>query len=307
MEFVLMFVEEHRTDANGTELYHRVWMEKPADEKKLRAGPGWNGSSAHYFQSLSLGYSGTLDTHYRPGETQKAIEPLKFYSDEQTAHDHDHTQKVLNKEIFHLTSQDAPLEERDTAPNGSLYIWTLKPSTHPEIDLALQVRNDDTSDTLGVLYNNRGISPCDLARDMREQCETEFNSTVTPTKCSCNNVFFNIWSACVLVQVDGDLPSFSAWGAGCKDASQDVTDGYMNGLDLGTPIPIWAFMGVPDDGKFNVSYVRRGELLLPTIEVSCSYHNQFAKPFKQPTSRAAATLSPTIGPLSKKSPLLYPV
>ncbi|KAF9456248.1 hypothetical protein BDZ94DRAFT_1276126 [Collybia nuda] len=120
-----------------------------------------------------------------------------------------------------------------------------------------QVRSDDTSDTLGVLYNNQGISPCDLARDIREQCEPEVNSTVSPTECSCNNVFFNIWSACILVQVSGDLPSFSAWGAGCKNASQDVTDGYMNGLGLGTPIPIWAFMRVPDDDKFNIDYVRR--------------------------------------------------
>ncbi|PPQ80488.1 hypothetical protein CVT25_001754 [Psilocybe cyanescens] len=80
--------------------------------------------------------------------------------------------------------------------------------------------------------------------------------TPTPTLCTCNNVFFNIWSACSFGSGNNTLPMFSSWLARCTTGSIDLNasakmkDGgeSMIGID----IPVWADIPVPGNTSFDL-------------------------------------------------------
>ncbi|RDB15614.1 hypothetical protein Hypma_004059 [Hypsizygus marmoreus] len=121
----------------------------------------------------------------------------------------------------------------------------------------VQARNEE----LGHLYNSNGQSPCTMTRAMSTPCSTsdlqigraisarDDISSPAPSACTCNNVFFNMWSACLLTEGNTTLPLFNAWGAQCRTDSLNVTDGYSSKNNV--EIPEWAFIAVTSDSKFD--------------------------------------------------------
>uniref|UniRef100_A0A8H8CPL0 Uncharacterized protein n=1 Tax=Psilocybe cubensis TaxID=181762 RepID=A0A8H8CPL0_PSICU len=102
-----------------------------------------------------------------------------------------------------------------------------------------------------------------------EYCfETEYTSNIstfsnptldvpqTPSLCTCNNVFFNIWSACSFASGNNTLPMFSLWSSTCTargislEASNNMKNG--GGSMMGIEIPAWADIPVPGNTAFDL-------------------------------------------------------
>jgi len=75
-----------------------------------------------------------------------------------------------------------------------------------------------------------------------------------------NNVFFNLWSACLLSTGTATLPMYSDWGQQCQDGSLTLKDGYPPQFRQNMNLPGWAFLNVPPStSQFDVSGAMQGE------------------------------------------------
>ncbi|KAF8233346.1 hypothetical protein L208DRAFT_893021 [Tricholoma matsutake] len=91
------------------------------------------------------------------------------------------------------------------------------------------------------------MSPCQSS-PFRRVLRTRYNAV--PTTCSCNNVFFNLWGACLLSQTNtSNLPTFGDWASNCTNRSINLTVGSPNNS---VHVPSWAFASVSGNSTFNV-------------------------------------------------------
>lgn len=127
------------------------------------------------------------------------------------------------------------------------------------------------SDNLPELNNYLGQTPCTLCDQIMSPCQsspfrrvlrTRYNAV--PTTCSCNNVFFNLWGACLLSQTNtSNLPTFGDWASNCTNRSINLTVGSPNNS---VHVPSWAFASVSGNSTFNVDEALSGafkSLLIP--------------------------------------------
>ncbi|KAF8633803.1 hypothetical protein AX15_001245 [Amanita polypyramis BW_CC] len=113
---------------------------------------------------------------------------------------------------------------------------------------AITVENQ-SGPRLLVLYDRHGQSPCDLEQQMKTTCARPTDLRVLPTSsyqpvlsCTCNVIFFNLWSACLLCDGNPVLPTFGQWSQNCSANSFDV-----NNLNLSDTVhlPSWTGMSKP--------------------------------------------------------------
>jgi len=113
------------------------------------------------------------------------------------------------------------------------------------------VFGDDQS-RLDVLQGNDGESSCILKANIYIGCKlsppSTFNATYeTPASCTCNRVFFNIWSACSYSTGENLFPVFKDWMSICSNSginpeqAQFLADSNTWGVDA----PKWARIDVP--------------------------------------------------------------
>ncbi|TFK44084.1 hypothetical protein BDQ12DRAFT_730192 [Crucibulum laeve] len=138
------------------------------------------------------------------------------------------------------------------------------------------------------IWDHNGKSPCDINQAMSDACQSQTTRSLrwrrtheprdalnpTPSLCTCNNVFFNLLSACSKSR-DVSLPDFNDWKGICQNFKIDLVQsyawvaGYSN-----VDIPPWAYLPVPQNSTFNVQIAQeiatRGQwsklqILLPVI------------------------------------------
>ncbi|KAJ7781016.1 hypothetical protein B0H16DRAFT_1710268 [Mycena metata] len=106
--------------------------------------------------------------------------------------------------------------------------------------------------SVNLLDNKYGLSPCEMQETFKQTCQTSQaaeardndnhdNTTITPTVCTCTNVYFNLWSACEF-STNSTLPLSESLTQKCNRASINVT---TNKTQEDTIYPEWAFMELP--------------------------------------------------------------
>ncbi|KAG6909679.1 hypothetical protein DXG01_016086 [Tephrocybe rancida] len=92
-----------------------------------------------------------------------------------------------------------------------------------------------------------------------------------------NNVFFNLWSACLLTEGNATLPDYGDWVAECENYSLKVLDGYPSQWEDGlrVTIPSWAGIKVADNATFDVDTAirvarlsKRGEITQAIVPIA---------------------------------------
>ncbi|KAF8634308.1 hypothetical protein AX17_004260 [Amanita inopinata Kibby_2008] len=111
---------------------------------------------------------------------------------------------------------------------------------------------------LSMLYTQDGQSPCALEDKVKNACfQSERRDSASPeaastwldqptSSCTCNIIFFNLWSACLFSNGNSTLPTFDQWSETCGRGSWDVNDySAMDGVNV-TSLPSWARLQKPD-------------------------------------------------------------
>ncbi|KAI3613868.1 hypothetical protein WG66_006461 [Moniliophthora roreri] len=129
--------------------------------------------------------------------------------------------------------------------------------------LLIQItRADDTGRNLN---NREGETPCQM-KDVVASCSQDLSSRGIFQRdrpgangCTCNNVFWNLWSACLISQNDansfGSLTSAADWDSMCSQNNlqfKDHTTDEERWKDM--DIPSWAYNGLPSNRSqiFNI-------------------------------------------------------
>ncbi|KAK2464773.1 hypothetical protein APHAL10511_003191 [Amanita phalloides] len=104
---------------------------------------------------------------------------------------------------------------------------------------------------LSVLYDRDGQSPCALEERVKSACPQPRNFEAPPTylnqsalPCTCNVIFFNLWSACLLSAGNSILPRFDHWSRSCDLHSLNINTSPPNVYAI--PLPPWAQMPKPN-------------------------------------------------------------
>ncbi|KAF9050557.1 hypothetical protein BJ165DRAFT_1008198 [Panaeolus papilionaceus] len=103
------------------------------------------------------------------------------------------------------------------------------------------------------LKGNSGEDSCALKHAVEATCSSSPSAQIdnpTPSGCTCNNLYFNIWSSCLLSSGRTTLPTYSNWTLSCKSFGVPMLNN--DPVPLGTQIPKWAFLQVPGDTTFDV-------------------------------------------------------
>ncbi|EDR11688.1 uncharacterized protein LACBIDRAFT_314177 [Laccaria bicolor S238N-H82] len=119
-----------------------------------------------------------------------------------------------------------------------------------------------------LLKGTKDESSCDLQNQLSAFCEYQSARDYTgirrratngtaPSKCTCNPVFFNIWSACSYSSGNNTLPIYSSWTAQCQSNSVSVSGSAQwvlspSGVGPGMDFPGWAKLSVPGNGTFDM-------------------------------------------------------
>ncbi|KAI0266671.1 hypothetical protein BC834DRAFT_108119 [Gloeopeniophorella convolvens] len=75
---------------------------------------------------------------------------------------------------------------------------------------------DCTQELASVLANHNGDSPCKVARALNEPCRTSNWTIGANSDCTCNRVFYNIASACLLCRSENPiLLPYDSWTTNC--------------------------------------------------------------------------------------------
>ncbi|KAE9394694.1 hypothetical protein BT96DRAFT_998297 [Gymnopus androsaceus JB14] len=122
------------------------------------------------------------------------------------------------------------------------------------VSLLIQVRVNAAEEyDYSLLNNAQGKTPCEMKSNIESCTGTlKARNVPSPTNCTCTNVYFNVWSACLLSNGTAESTVLSSnWTATCEQQGLNlVDDSYSpsNSLDL----PSWAFMMMPSNQTFNV-------------------------------------------------------
>ncbi|KIK57957.1 hypothetical protein GYMLUDRAFT_45759 [Collybiopsis luxurians FD-317 M1] len=116
------------------------------------------------------------------------------------------------------------------------------------------------------LNNNQGGSPCDMKSQV-EDCPNSGSSKVrdagpsgivprsspSPNNCTCSNVYFNVWSACLLLTGTANLmvPS-NNWTDTCKQQGFEMTNS-LSSQSKNQDLPSWAYIELPANQTFNIA------------------------------------------------------
>jgi len=135
--------------------------------------------------------------------------------------------------------------------------------------IALPVQAQDNAPRKDILRGTKGERACDLetvlqhcnvtqAASPRELSERNI-SPVTPrlptNLCTCNDVSFNIWSACTYQQGYNDLPVFADWLITCANSSVSLVKSQALSRQpgaLGFEVPGWATIPIPGERYFDI-------------------------------------------------------
>ncbi|KAJ7067030.1 hypothetical protein C8F01DRAFT_656675 [Mycena amicta] len=106
--------------------------------------------------------------------------------------------------------------------------------------------------TDGLLLNDaQGQNPCEMQKTFQDGCPTsrrDTNSTQI-TSCTCTNVYFNLWSACVFIQNHLDNTTLPP----CEDFLQNCTNSAIRVTnwtdDPSKGYPRWVYMALPSNGQ----------------------------------------------------------
>ncbi|KAF4621023.1 hypothetical protein D9613_000101 [Agrocybe pediades] len=109
------------------------------------------------------------------------------------------------------------------------------------------------------LKGKDGQSSCQLRDTVHSKCSGTptpgLDSTPFPSLCTCNNVYFNIWSACSYASGNNTLPMYDAWLKTCTDASVDISASSAKTMQegaLGIQVPDWGTLAVPGNAAFDL-------------------------------------------------------
>ncbi|TFK64846.1 hypothetical protein BDN72DRAFT_251245 [Pluteus cervinus] len=108
----------------------------------------------------------------------------------------------------------------------------------------------EQSPSFRVLDNAQGETPCTVQGLVQKQCQPAVNLTSpapTPTQCTCNLVFFNLWSACILSSSTSTLPQLDSWKTNCTTGSLSFFQAIPNGYQGGVQLPRWVDVPVRTD------------------------------------------------------------
>ncbi|KAF8149401.1 hypothetical protein B0H34DRAFT_733603 [Crassisporium funariophilum] len=124
------------------------------------------------------------------------------------------------------------------------------------------------SGRLDTLKGNQGEDACTLRDKVAGSCPPSQRRAIlraviadrdvtspVPTICSCNHIFFNIWSACSYASGNNTLPNYSQWVTTCEANTVDLASSLSyaevaGNLDI--DIPTWARIDVPGNTSFDV-------------------------------------------------------
>ncbi|KAJ3735987.1 hypothetical protein DFJ43DRAFT_1150784 [Lentinula guzmanii] len=126
------------------------------------------------------------------------------------------------------------------------------------ISLLIQVGDADQHKDYSSLNNGQGKTPCDMTSDI-ESCSGSLEARDTsqgfpsPNQCTCTNIYFNIWSACLFSDGDANstVPS-SNWTDTCEQQGyqmETVQYNASNGMDL----PPWTFINLTANQTFDIA------------------------------------------------------
>ncbi|KIJ28828.1 hypothetical protein M422DRAFT_37206 [Sphaerobolus stellatus SS14] len=186
--------------------------------------------------------------------------------------------------------------------------------------MSLLSRADDQPDqpavctdaTANWTFNQKGVSPCDLAASIDHVCfpsDTAYPWLLNLTdqnnnayggpiegfsnKCDCSTVQYALMAACAFCQ-DGGIDPWGVWSANCSESDISIASFPLD-FD-GTDIPIWAFVNLTGDNQWLPS---REKLLAGTApDLTTNPTTPIALPGAT-SSTSSATPSSTI---SKNSP-----
>ncbi|KAF5328744.1 hypothetical protein D9619_011585 [Psilocybe cf. subviscida] len=123
---------------------------------------------------------------------------------------------------------------------------------------ATLVAGVDQTGRLDLLTGNDNLSACQLGQLIHQKCGTQspgLDKTPIPSLCTCNNVYFNIWSACSYASGNNTLPVYSQWLDTCGGSSIDMAKSSLmtTAKDaLGISVPVWGWMPIPGNTSFNL-------------------------------------------------------
>lgn len=120
-------------------------------------------------------------------------------------------------------------------------------------------------DRYAALNNKQGQTPCELVEEMvwcpqardavfgvQEASRPQHpqNGEPSPNWCTCTNVFFNIWSACLMSQGNYSLTS-DQWQNQCEQQKLRIGTSKRSVEDQ-DHVPMWAYAEMPVNQTFNI-------------------------------------------------------
>ncbi|KAH0589706.1 hypothetical protein H2248_005428 [Termitomyces sp. 'cryptogamus'] len=117
------------------------------------------------------------------------------------------------------------------------------------------VKREDTSgDKFG---NDDSQKPCTLYKSAQAPCSASSKTrhsegtVLIPSDCTCNHVFFNLWSACL--GTEGTLSEYEEWAQTCRNHSLEVLEEYPSRWASRVTIPSWAAIVITNNPALNAS------------------------------------------------------
>ncbi|KAF9478362.1 hypothetical protein BDN70DRAFT_994271 [Pholiota conissans] len=135
--------------------------------------------------------------------------------------------------------------------------WLL-PLAYVFLDAKL-VAGQGQAGRFDVLTGTNGQTSCNLRDTVHSTCSKTtppaLDVTPLPSFCTCNHVYFNIWSACSYSTGNNTLPMFNEWLGTCTSNGFDSAGGESTASrsgGLGINVPEWATIEVPGDSCFDI-------------------------------------------------------
>ncbi|KAJ4488939.1 hypothetical protein C8J55DRAFT_506605 [Lentinula edodes] len=142
--------------------------------------------------------------------------------------------------------------------SGHLLLFAL-------ILLLIRVSDADDSQDYDSLNNGQGKTPCEMKSDI-ESCSGSLDARdvalvsrnfPSPNQCTCTNVYFNVWSACLYSNGDASSTVLSSnWTDTCQQQGIEMTTDQFyssNSMDL----PSWTFINLPTNMTFDIATALR--------------------------------------------------
>ncbi|KAG6902505.1 hypothetical protein C0995_015697 [Termitomyces sp. Mi166 len=103
--------------------------------------------------------------------------------------------------------------------------------------------------------NGDGQTPCTLCKLAKEPCsiptQRSEDTLLSPSECTCNHVFFDIWSACLLTEER--LADYGEWVNTCRNHSLDVLEDYPSQWANSVTISSWVAIAVASNSTLDAA------------------------------------------------------